>query len=51
MLSVDATELTGLDDLHAPEGPIFEAEALLADLYHAKKVTFSSTDRPLEILR
>ena len=40
MLSVDATELTGLDDLHAPEGPIFEAEALLADLYHAKKSYF-----------
>ncbi|RIJ68824.1 aminotransferase class I/II-fold pyridoxal phosphate-dependent enzyme [Rummeliibacillus sp. POC4] len=40
VLSVDATELTGLDDLHAPEGPIFEAEALLADLYHAKKSYF-----------
>lgn len=40
LLSIDATELTGLDDLHAPEGPIHEAEALLADLYHVKKSYF-----------
>ncbi|MFJ8263840.1 aminotransferase class I/II-fold pyridoxal phosphate-dependent enzyme [Rummeliibacillus sp. NPDC094406] len=33
LLSVDATELTGLDDLHAPEGPIRDAESLLAELY------------------
>lgn len=40
LLSIDATELTGLDDLHAPEGPILEAEMLLADLYHVKKSYF-----------
>ncbi|WP_046173289.1 aminotransferase class I/II-fold pyridoxal phosphate-dependent enzyme [Domibacillus indicus] len=32
-LSFDMTELTGLDDLHAPEGCIQEAENMLSDLY------------------
>lgn len=31
----DLTELPGLDDLHAPTGPIRQAEALAADLYGA----------------
>lgn len=33
LLSIDATELTGLDDLHAADGPIREAEHLTADFY------------------
>ena len=37
---IDATELTGLDDLHEPEGVIKEAETLLADAYGAEKSFF-----------
>lgn len=37
---IDATELTGLDDLHEPEGVIKEAENLLADAYGAEKSFF-----------
>ncbi|SDN82910.1 aminotransferase class I/II-fold pyridoxal phosphate-dependent enzyme [Bacillus sp. OK048] len=40
ILKMDATELTGLDDLHSPEGVIKEAEELLADLYQVKKSFF-----------
>lgn len=40
LLQIDATELSGLDDLHSPEGPILEAEQLLADLYHVKTSFF-----------
>ena len=40
LLSIDATELKGLDDLHAPEGPIREAELLLAELYGVKQSYF-----------
>ncbi|MEH7118896.1 aminotransferase class I/II-fold pyridoxal phosphate-dependent enzyme [Neobacillus vireti] len=40
ILKIDATELTGLDDLHSPEGPIMEAEELLAELYGTKKSFF-----------
>lgn len=40
LLTIDATELTGLDDLHAPDGPILEAESLLAHLYNVKKSYF-----------
>lgn len=40
LLRLDATELTGLDDLHSPEGAILEAETLLADLYQVKKSFF-----------
>ena len=40
VLAIDATELSGLDDLHAPEGPIMEAEVLLADLYKVQKSYF-----------
>lgn len=36
ILKLDATELSGLDDLHSPEGPILEAEKLLSDLYKVK---------------
>ncbi|WP_453992582.1 aminotransferase class I/II-fold pyridoxal phosphate-dependent enzyme [Bacillus nitroreducens] len=40
ILEIDATELTGLDDLHQPEGVILESEALLADLYGVNKSYF-----------
>ncbi|KAB2328870.1 aminotransferase class I/II-fold pyridoxal phosphate-dependent enzyme [Cytobacillus depressus] len=40
LLKLDATELNGLDDLHSPEGAIFEAEKLLAEFYQAKKSFF-----------
>ena len=40
ILKIDATEITGLDDLHSPEGPIMEAEELLAELYGTKKSFF-----------
>ncbi|WP_160725696.1 aminotransferase class I/II-fold pyridoxal phosphate-dependent enzyme [Bacillus sp. USDA818B3_A] len=40
ILKIDATELTGLDDLHSPEGPIMKAEELLAGLYGTKKSFF-----------
>ncbi|SES23941.1 aminotransferase class I/II-fold pyridoxal phosphate-dependent enzyme [Salisediminibacterium halotolerans] len=37
---IDQTELTGLDDLHEPEGIIQEAETMLAALYGAKASFF-----------
>lgn len=37
---IDVTELSGLDDLHEPEGVILEAEALLAEAYGAEKSFF-----------
>lgn len=40
ILKLDATEITGLDDLHSPEGVILEAEELLADLYRTQKSFF-----------
>lgn len=40
ILKMDATELSGLDDLHSPEGVILEAEALLAEAYGAEKSFF-----------
>ncbi|MFL6516702.1 MAG: aminotransferase class I/II-fold pyridoxal phosphate-dependent enzyme, partial [Bacillus sp. (in: firmicutes)] len=40
ILQIDATELSGLDDLHSPEGAIVEAETLLANLYQARKSYF-----------
>lgn len=40
ILKLDATEITGLDDLHSPEGVIFEAEELLTDLYRTDKSFF-----------
>ncbi|MCC3359044.1 aminotransferase class I/II-fold pyridoxal phosphate-dependent enzyme [Bacillus sp. REN16] len=40
VLEIDATELTGLDDLHQPEGAILEAERLAADLYGVNRSYF-----------
>ncbi len=40
LLKIDATELSGLDDLHSPEGVIKEAEELLAALYQVKESFF-----------
>ncbi|MEH7236312.1 aminotransferase class I/II-fold pyridoxal phosphate-dependent enzyme [Bacillus sp. JJ1562] len=40
VLEIDATELTGLDDLHHPEGAILEAQELVADLYGVEKSYF-----------
>ncbi len=40
LLSIDVTELTGLDDLHYPSGVIKEAEDLAADLYGSNKCFF-----------
>jgi arginine/lysine/ornithine decarboxylase len=40
LLKLDATEITGLDDLHSPDGVILEAEHLLAQLYRTEKSYF-----------
>jgi arginine/lysine/ornithine decarboxylase len=40
VLKIDATELSGLDDLHSPEGAIKEAQDLLAALYQVKESFF-----------
>ncbi|MET3576205.1 aminotransferase class I/II-fold pyridoxal phosphate-dependent enzyme [Bhargavaea ullalensis] len=40
MLSWDVTELPGLDDLHAPEGVLREAQELLAEAYGAARSFF-----------
>lgn len=40
ILKLDATELSGLDDLHSPEGVILKAQKLLADLYGVPKSFF-----------
>ncbi|WP_106495631.1 aminotransferase class I/II-fold pyridoxal phosphate-dependent enzyme [Lentibacillus sp. Marseille-P4043] len=40
LLSLDLTELTGLDDLHAPHGVIAEAEELAADFFGADHTFF-----------
>ncbi|MFY0761150.1 aminotransferase class I/II-fold pyridoxal phosphate-dependent enzyme [Metabacillus dongyingensis] len=40
ILKLDATEITGLDDLHDPSGPIAEAQELAAALYKADKTFF-----------
>lgn len=40
LLHIDATEISGLDDLHAPVGPIREAQWLLAELYGTNKSYF-----------
>ncbi|WP_249317216.1 aminotransferase class I/II-fold pyridoxal phosphate-dependent enzyme [Bacillus sp. FJAT-50079] len=39
-LTYDLTEITGLDDLHDPQGAIAEAEQLLAQFYGTKKSYF-----------
>lgn len=36
----DVTEISGLDDLHSPEGCILEAQQLLTDLYSTRKSFF-----------
>ncbi|TFB21060.1 aminotransferase class I/II-fold pyridoxal phosphate-dependent enzyme [Filobacillus milosensis] len=40
ILPYDLTEITGLDDLHQPEGAILEAEELAADLYQTDYTFF-----------
>lgn len=40
VLSLDLTELSGLDDLHAPQGVIDEAQALAADFFGADHTHF-----------
>lgn len=40
VLPFDATELTGLDDLHHPEGAIQEAQELLSTFYKVKRSYF-----------
>mgnify|MGYP005841512557 CR=1 FL=1 len=40
VLPLDVTELSGLDDLHHPEGVISESQQLLADYYKVKQSFF-----------
>ncbi|MEA3320005.1 MAG: aminotransferase class I/II-fold pyridoxal phosphate-dependent enzyme [Bacillota bacterium] len=40
ILKLDATEITGLDDLHDPEGMIDEAQRLACDLYGSDETFF-----------
>lgn len=40
VLRIDATEIEGLDDLHAPEEAIHEAEQLLSEVYGTQKSFF-----------
>ncbi|WP_126424655.1 aminotransferase class I/II-fold pyridoxal phosphate-dependent enzyme [Brevibacillus marinus] len=40
LLPLDLTELSGLDDLHQPEGVIAEAQALAAEAYGAEETRF-----------
>lgn len=40
LLPLDLTELSGLDDLHQPEGVIAEAQALAAEAYGAEDTRF-----------
>ncbi|MFP3845143.1 aminotransferase class I/II-fold pyridoxal phosphate-dependent enzyme [Priestia filamentosa] len=40
LLKIDATEITGLDDLHAPEGVIKEAQDLAKELYRVEQTFF-----------
>lgn len=40
ILKLDVTELSGLDDLHSPEGVIRDAEGLLSQLYSTEKSYF-----------
>ncbi|WP_409272929.1 aminotransferase class I/II-fold pyridoxal phosphate-dependent enzyme [Neobacillus sp. SCS-31] len=40
VMKIDATELSGLDDLHSPEGVIQEAAKLLAELYGVEESFF-----------
>lgn len=40
IMQIDATELSGLDDLHSPEDAILHAEDLLAELFQVEKSYF-----------
>lgn len=40
LMSIDLTEITGLDDLHHPEGAILEAQQLAADCFGAEETFF-----------
>lgn len=40
LLLLDLTELSGLDDLHHPQGPIAEAQVLLAEFYGSDRSYF-----------
>lgn len=40
ILNLDLTEISGLDDLHDPEGVIFQAQQLTAQLYGVKESYF-----------
>lgn len=40
LMSIDLTEITGLDDLHHPEGPIREAQQLAAACFGAEETFF-----------
>lgn len=40
LLALDVTEITGMDDLHQPEGVIAEAQALAAEAYSADETHF-----------
>ncbi|WP_042354608.1 aminotransferase class I/II-fold pyridoxal phosphate-dependent enzyme [Bacillus rubiinfantis] len=40
LLKLDVTELSGLDDLHAAEGVILEAETLLTEVFQVQKSYF-----------
>lgn len=40
VMSIDYTEITGLDDLHHPEGVILEAEQLAAECFGAEETYF-----------
>jgi len=40
VMAIDATEIAGLDDLHHPEGPIREAQALAAACFGAEETMF-----------
>lgn len=40
VLALDVTEITGMDDLHQPEGVIAEAQALAAEAFHAEETFF-----------
>ncbi|MBO8164849.1 MAG: aminotransferase class I/II-fold pyridoxal phosphate-dependent enzyme [Brevibacillus sp.] len=40
LLAIDLTEISGLDDLHQPEGVIAEAQALAAEAFGAEETRF-----------
>ncbi len=40
ILSLDVTEISGMDDLHQPQGVIAEAQALAAEAFHADETRF-----------